>query len=257
MAPFRLTDVYIMDDPMFFTHAPLRLFVVVAVVLAAATGAGCRGTSEADSTAQPGPAAGAAPARDPTAPPARPKVVALGDSLTAGLGLVESQSYPHVLQQRIDAEGYEFDVVNAGVSGDTSAGGLRRLDWALEGDVRILIIALGANDGLRGLSVADMKQNLSKIIERAKERGVVVILAGMEAPPNYGEEYSTAFRQAFREVALNQRVLFIPFLLQDVAGHSDFNQADGIHPNARGAARMADTVWTVLRPMLDQMTGAS
>jgi acyl-CoA thioesterase-1 len=183
--------------------------------------------------------------------------VALGDSLTAGLGLLETQAYPALLQERINADGYEFEVVNAGVSGDTSAGGLRRLDWALDGDVRVLIVALGANDGLRGLSVAEMKQNLASIIERAKGRGVVVILAGMEAPPNYGEEYAVAFRQAFREIALRERVLFIPFLLQNVAGHSELNQGDGIHPNAQGAARVADTVWGVLRPMLDQMASAS
>ena len=183
--------------------------------------------------------------------------MALGDSLTAGYGLLESQSYPVLLQQRIDAEGYEFEVVNAGVSGDTSAGALRRLDWALEGDVRVLIVALGGNDGLRGLSVGDMKQNLSSIIERAKERGVAVILAGMEAPPNYGEEYAVAFRQAFRDVAQKERVLFIPFLLQNVAGRGELNQTDGIHPNPRGTAVVADTVWGVLRPTLDQMTGSS
>jgi acyl-CoA thioesterase-1 len=212
-------------------------------------------SSSGNATAQPGSPA-AAP-EHPAAPPARPKIVALGDSLTAGLGLVESESYPVLLQRKIDAEGYEFEVVNAGVSGDTTAGGLRRLDWALEGDVRILIVALGGNDGLRGLSVADMKRNLSAIIERARERGVTVILAGMEAPPNYGQEYATAFRQAFRDVALTHRVLYIPFLLQGVAGHAELNQSDGIHPNARGAATVADTVWAVLRPMLDQMTSTS
>ena len=143
------------------------------------------------------------------------------------------------------------------MSGDTSAGGLRRLDWALEGEVRVLVLALGANDGLRGLSVAEMKKNLTAIIERAKARGVIVILAGMEAPPNYGQEYAAAFRQAFRQVALEQRVLFIPFLLQDVAGHSALNQSDGIHPNAAGASRVAETVWGVLGPTLDQMAAAS
>ena len=183
--------------------------------------------------------------------------MALGDSLTAGLGLLETQSYPMVLQQRLDAERYNFEVINAGVSGDTSAGGLRRLDWALEGNVRVLIVALGANDGLRGLSAADMKQNLASIIQRAKADGIVVILAGMEAPPNYGQEYATAFRQTFREVALKERVLFIPFLLKDVAGHSDMNQGDGIHPNVQGASRVADTVWEVLRPVLDQLDQAA
>jgi acyl-CoA thioesterase-1 len=182
--------------------------------------------------------------------------VILGDSLTAGLGLVESASYPYILQQHLDRDGYSFEVVNAGVSGDTSAGGLRRLDWALEGNVRVLILALGANDGLRGLSVAEMKENLSTIIDRARERNVVVILAGMEAPPNYGPEYVQSFRTAFRDVALQKRVLLIPFLLDRVAGDPALNQPDGIHPNAAGARVIADTVWPVLRTLLDQMVTA-
>jgi acyl-CoA thioesterase I len=206
------------------------------------------------------------PAPSAPAPPAaphsdegleRPRVVVLGDSLTAGLGLVETQSFPHLLQEKIDADGYRFDVDNAGVSGDTSAGGLRRLDWSLQGDVRVLIVALGANDGLRGLSVAEMKKNLSEIIQRAQERNIVVILAGMEAPPNYGQEYATAFRQAYRETALKHRVLFIPFLLDKVAGQSALNQGDGIHPNADGARVVADNVWTVLKPLLDQLAAAA
>lgn len=186
--------------------------------------------------------------------PARPRVVALGDSLTAGLGISEQQAYPALLQKKIDADGYQFDVVNAGVSGDTSAGGVRRLDWALEGDVKVLIVALGANDGLRGLSVPEMKKNLTQIIERAKERQIVVILAGMEAPPNYGPEYTVSFRQAYGEVASEQRVLVIPFLLEGVAGRSSLNQGDGVHPTAEGAAVMAETVWRVLKPVLDQMS---
>lgn len=201
------------------------------------------------------PAAPAAPAPDEGN--GRGKIVVLGDSLTAGLGLLETQSFPHLLQQQIDDEGYEFDVENAGVSGDTSAGGLRRLEWALQGNVRVLIVALGANDGLRGLSVADMKKNLSEIIQRAQARNIVVILAGMEAPPNYGQEYATAFRQAYRDVALKHRVLFIPFLLDKVAGQSALNQGDGIHPNPEGARIIADHVWAVLRPLLDQLAAAA
>lgn len=237
---------------MFLIHARLRWCVRLMLLAACALPVACGSASPPADAPQ-----STAAARDPEAPPARPRVVILGDSLTAGLGLVESESFPARLQQRVDDEGYSFEVVNAGVSGDTSAGGLRRLDWALEGDVRVLVLALGANDGLRGLSVADMKKNLTAIIERAKARGVVVILAGMEAPPNYGQEYAAAFRQAFRQVALEQRVLFIPFLLQDVAGHSALNQSDGIHPNAAGASRVAETVWGVLGPALDQMAAAS
>jgi acyl-CoA thioesterase-1 len=193
---------------------------------------------------------------DPTVPPARPRIVAFGDSLTAGLGLLEQEAYPAIIQQKIDEAGYDFDVVNAGLAGDTSAGGVRRLGWALDGDIRVLLVAFGGNDGLRGLPVTQMKENLSTIIDQARERGVVVVLIGMEAPPNFGQEYATAFRQAFRDVALAERVLFIPFLMQDVAGRLELNQPDGIHPNAAGARVMAETVWAVLEPLLDQMSGA-
>jgi acyl-CoA thioesterase-1 len=186
----------------------------------------------------------------------RPKIAVLGDSLTAGLGLVDTQSYPSLLQQKIDAEGFAYEVVNAGVSGDTSAGGLRRLDWVLKEDVRVLIVALGANDGLRGLSVAEMKQNLGHIIETARDKHVLVILAGMEAPPNYGAEYAAAFRSAYRELARQYRVPLIPFLLDKVAGEAALNQADGIHPNPAGAKIVADTVWSVLKPMLDQLSAS-
>ena len=211
----------------------------------------CRGKSaEEPQPAPPAPQASGSESGDPE----RPRIVALGDSLTAGLGLLESQAYPADLQRKIDADGYKFEVVNAGVSGDTTAGGLRRLDWALEGDVKVLIVALGGNDGLRGLSVGEMKGNLTKIIERARDRNILVILAGMEAPPNYGEEYATAFRTTFRDVALEQRVLFIPFLLDKVAGQPQLNQGDGIHPNVQGATIVSETVWTVLRPLLDQLS---
>lgn len=186
----------------------------------------------------------------------RPKIVVLGDSLTAGLGLLDTQSFPSLLQQKIDADGFEFEVVNGGVSGDTSAGGLRRLDWVLQEDVRLLIVALGANDGLRGLSAAEMKRNLEEIIQTARARHVLVILAGMEAPPNYGAEYATSFRQVYRDLALQYRVPFIPFLLDKVAGQPALNQTDGIHPNPAGAAVVADTVWSVLKPMLDQLSAS-
>ncbi len=187
---------------------------------------------------------------------ARPRVVVLGDSITAGYGLLEAQSFPSLLQQKIDADGYVFEVVNAGVSGDTSAGGLRRLEWSLDGDVRVLIVALGGNDGLRGLSASDMKQNIGGIIQRARDRRIVVILAGMEAPPNYGAEYAAAFRRTFQDLAREHRVLYIPFLLDRVGGRPELNQPDGIHPNPQGAAVVSDTVWTALRPVLDQMSAS-
>ena len=162
-----------------------------------------------------------------------------------------------MLQKKLDVAGYNYEVVNAGVSGDTSAGGLRRLDWALEGDVRVLILALGANDGLRGLPPGEMKRNLEEIIERAKERNITVILAGMEAPPNYGPEYTAAFRRVYQDLAREHDVRFLPFLLDTVAGNSALNQRDGIHPNAQGAAIVADGIWTVLRPVLEKVATAS
>ncbi len=187
------------------------------------------------------------------APPAlamRPRIVVLGDSLTAGLGLAPDDAFPALLQRRLDEEGIAYDVVNAGVSGDTSAGGLRRLDWALDGDVRILIVALGGNDALRGLGVDDLRRNLSAIIERAKARKVQVLLVGMEAPPNYGRPYGVSFHQVFPELARKYEVPFLPFLLQGVAGVDLLNQPDGIHPTVEGARIVADNVWAVLRPMV-------
>lgn len=160
------------------------------------------------------------------------------------------ESFPSLIGQRLKARGLEYDVVNAGVSGDTSAGGVRRLDWSLEGDVQVLIVALGANDGLRGLPTRDMKNNLAAVLDRARDRKITVILAGMEAPPNNGPEYTRAFRDAYAELAAKYKVRFIPFLLQGVAGDASLNQADGIHPNTRGAEIVADLVWAELEPEL-------
>lgn len=180
----------------------------------------------------------------------RARIVFLGDSLTAGLGLPREHSVPSLIQARLDAEGHVYEVVNAGVSGDTSAGGLRRLDWALEGDVEILVIELGANDGLRGLPVAQMKANLGEIITRARARGITVILTGMEAPPNYGPVYTAEFRRAFRDLADDHDVVFVPFFLEGVAGIAALNNGDGIHPNAEGAKVIEQTIWRALEPEL-------
>ena len=223
------------------------LFVVLACLMVAA----CRSEAPAPAAAE---APGAAPASAPAPTSARPRVVFLGDSLTAGLGLESSQSFPELIGQRLAREGYDFEVVNAGVSGDTSAGGLRRLEWSLEGDVKVLVVALGANDGLRGLSPAEMKKNLDAVLERAAAKGVTVVLAGMEAPPNFGAEYTRQFRGVYAELAQQYRVRFVPFLLQGVAGDASLNQADGIHPNARGAQLVADVVWAELKPALPRPT---
>jgi acyl-CoA thioesterase-1 len=180
-----------------------------------------------------------------------PRVVVLGDSLTAGYGLSMKDAYPTLLQERINDEGLKYTVVNAGVSGDTSAGGLSRLDWALDGDVRVLIVALGGNDGLRGLPITELSRNLSTIIERAQARGITVILAGMEAPPNYGFDYTVALHKAYPALARQYHVTLVPFLLEGVAGIPSLNQPDGIHPTAQGARIVRDNVWKALKPVLD------
>jgi acyl-CoA thioesterase I len=206
-----------------------------------------RATAARPADTAPGPGAGA-PAATPAS--ARPRVVVLGDSIAAGLGLAREESFPARLQQKIDRAGLAFEVVNAGLSGDTSAGGLRRLDWALDGDVRVLVLELGANDGLRGLPAAEMRRNLSTIVERAKARQVAVLLCGMEAPPNFGASYTSEFRAVYAAVAREHDVPFIPFVLDGVAGLADLNQPDGIHPNPAGARKVADLVWEHLQPML-------
>ena len=182
----------------------------------------------------------------------RARIVFLGDSLTAGYGLDVEQSVPSLVQKQLDAEGYTYEVVNAGVSGDTSAGGLRRLDWSLDGNVRILVVELGANDGLRGLPVADMKQNLKTIITAAKRRGIDVLLTGMEAPPNYGPAYTSDFRRAFRDLAGEEHVALMPFYLYQVAGVPALNIADGMHPNPTGARIVEANLWRSLKPLLDK-----
>lgn len=196
------------------------------------------------------PASQAEPA---TARSKRPRIIFLGDSLTAGLGLDMRDNFPSLLQQRLDEKGYDFEVVNAGVSGDTSAGGLRRLEWAMaDGDPRVLVVALGGNDGLRGLAPDQLEANLAAIIEQAQARGLSVILAGMEAPPNFGADYTARFRAVYPTLATRYEIALIPFLLEGVAGDPAFNQSDGIHPNQRGAQAVADLVWRTLEPALDQ-----
>jgi acyl-CoA thioesterase-1 len=191
-----------------------------------------------------------ATAPTPTKSEELPAIVAFGDSLTAGYGLLPEQSYPTLLQRKLNEKGYHYRVINAGVSGDTSAGGARRIDWALQGDVKFLILELGGNDALRGQPVAAMKKNLAQIIEAAQQRGVTVILAGMEAPPNMGEDYTREFRQAYRDLAIKYKITFLPFVLDGVGGKPELNQPDGIHPNAEGEVIMTENVWRVLEPML-------
>jgi acyl-CoA thioesterase-1 len=186
-----------------------------------------------------------------------PKIVAFGDSLTAGLGLEPSQSYPELLQKRLDVDGFNYEVVNAGISGDTSAGGVRRIDWTLADDVDFVILELGANDILRGQPIDQMKKNLGQIIERIKAKGAEVLLAGMEAPTNSGPEYRKQTHDAFVELASQYDVELIPFFLEGVAGEVSMNQSDGIHPNSEGTRRVTETVYKSLRPLLEKRRSKS
>jgi acyl-CoA thioesterase-1 len=227
----------------------LQRGVLLAVLLVLASCSRETGTGVPAST--PAPATPPASTAQDSDASARPKIVVLGDSLTAGLGLAPSEAYPALVEQKLHAAGFEWDVVNAGVSGDTSAAGLARLDWALDQpNVRILLLELGANDGLRGLPVDEMKKNLAAVIERAQSKHISVLLAGMEAPPNFGPDYTVSFRQAYRDLAKQYHVALLPFLLDKVAGNAALNQGDGIHPNVEGERIVADNVWTVLKPMV-------
>lgn len=181
----------------------------------------------------------------------RPKIVAFGDSLTAGFGLAEKESYPYLLQERLKADGYDYEVINAGVSGETSLGGLERIDWVLEQEnVRILVLELGANDLLRGLPVAKMKDNLDRIIKRAKAKNVEVLLCGMLAPPTMGAQYQREFVTVFPDLATANKVEFLPFVLEGIALDPKLNQSDGIHPNAEGAKVLMANVYEALQPLL-------
>ncbi len=181
------------------------------------------------------------------------KIVAFGDSLTAGFGLAEPESYPYLLQQKLKADGYDYEVVNAGVSGDTSLGGLERVDWVLgQENVAILILELGANDLLRGMPVNRMKSNLDQIIRKAKAKNVKILLCGMLAPPTAGSDYSRDYVNAFPDLADEHNVEFLPFLLEGVATKRELNQADGIHPNAEGTRIMTDNIYSALKPLLSK-----
>lgn len=181
------------------------------------------------------------------------RVVVLGDSITAGYGLDPAEAYPTILQEKIDAAGLNYKVVNAGVSGDTSAGGLRRVNWAL-GKQRadVLVIALGGNDGLRGISPAETEQNLAGIVEksRAKNPAMKVLIAGMEMPSNLGADFVAQFKAVFSKVAAEKKTALVPFLLDGVGGDEKLNQADRIHPTAEGQRKVAENVWQILEGVL-------
>lgn len=180
----------------------------------------------------------------------RPTIVAFGNSLTAGFGVAPEHAYPARLEDRLKRAGYSYDVVNAGVSGDTTAGGLRRLDWILRSDPELVILELGANDGLRGLNLEQTRTNLKQIIERLKASGTTVLLTGMKLPPNYGSDYTSRFESMYEELAADYKLPFYPFFLEGVAAKPSLNQADGIHPTGEGYRIIAENLFQTVKPLL-------
>lgn len=264
------------------TMRPLRSAVLVAAVLLAA----CGKEAPPPGAGAPAAAPAAAPVAEPTAAsPAEPlaepsgaapapatdstattdttastlaegagvTIAFLGDSLTAGFGLDEDQAFPALIAAALSAEGRQVRVVNAGISGDTTAGGLARLDWLLRNRPDILVVSLGANDGLRGLPLASSEQNLRAIVEKGKAAGARILLVGMMIPPNYGPEYTSQFAEIYPRIAAEQQVPLVPFLLEGVAGVRQLNQADGIHPTAEGQKILAQTLLGPVRSLLDDV----
>ena len=179
-------------------------------------------------------------------------VLALGDSLTAGFGVDEEYSFPSRIQVKIDDENLGYKIVNAGISGDTTAGGVRRINWLMKHKPQVVILALGANDGLRGLSVDEMRSNLEAMIRISHENNARVLLAGMKALPNYGKDYVEKFESVYPELAKKYELVYLPFLLEGVAGVREHTRPDGLHPTASGYKIVADLVWQYLQPMLKQ-----
>ena len=239
-------------------HLLRRRFILSTLALLAISGCSlrnvsCGGRPEAQVQQAPTPSP-----EDPRGGSRTLTIAFLGDSLTAGLGLLSQEAYPQIVEDLFEAEGYgEVEVSNAGLSGDTTAGGLRRVEQVLSGNPEILVVALGGNDALRGLTVAQTYDNLNGIIEAAQNAGVDVLLVGMQAPTNLGEDYQATFRALYTRLARDHAayVKFIPFLLEGVAGVPELNQPDGIHPNAQGARKMAELLYPKLRDMVDQRLG--
>ncbi|MFZ5815234.1 MAG: arylesterase [Bacillota bacterium] len=235
---------------------PMYLVILLVAALLMLGTAGCGRRQKPDNTArQPAPAQAEKASTVKTPDPSIdrtgwPVIVAFGDSLTAGLGVPAEQNYPSQLQAELDERGYRYRVVNAGISGDLSAGGLNRVGSVLEHNPEIVILELGANDGLQGKSTAQLKENLAGIIRRLQQEQVTVVLAGMHAPPNYGPEYTQAFHQVYVDLAKEYSLPFIPFMLANVGGIPELNLADGIHPTPEGYQIVVQTVLQTLEPLL-------
>ncbi len=186
-------------------------------------------------------------------------ILFLGDSLSAGFGLDVEDAFPSLIQKKVEQEKLPFKVINAGLSGETTAGGLRRIDWLLKQKVDVLVIELGGNDGLRGIAPSETEKNLQGIIDKAREKNpdVVIVLAGMQAPPNMGTDYTEKFRAIFPALAKKNSIALIPFLLEGVAGNPRLNLPDGIHPTIEGHRIVAQTVWNMLNPILSRTIEAT
>ncbi len=186
-----------------------------------------------------------------------PVILLLGDSLTAGYGVDRDDAYPALLMDKIRQIGWQAEIIDASISGTTTAGGVRLLDWHLRRQIEVLVIALGGNDGLRGVSPAESKTNLQHIIAKARHKypAIDIILAGMKALPNMGETYGAEFYQLYQDLAAENQITLLPFLLEGVGGIPEMNQADGIHPNPAGQRVIADLVWSVIKPILEKYQG--
>lgn len=183
------------------------------------------------------------------------RILFFGDSITAGYGIQKSQAFPALIQQKIDSLNWNFDAVNAGLSGETSAGGLRRIDWMLRQPVSVFVLELGGNDGLRGIDLDVTKKNLQQIIDKVQSEypDAKVLIAGMQVPPNMGPEYSQKFREIYPDLAEENDAELIPFLLNDLGGDSDLMQSDGIHPTEKGHKLVTKKVWEELQPVLQSL----
>lgn len=186
-------------------------------------------------------------------------ILFFGDSLTAGMGLDPESAFPAIIQKKLDSLGLDYQVINAGLSGETTAGGKNRVNWVLKQNVAIFVLELGANDGLRGVPLEETRKNLQVIIDkvRAKNPEIEILLTGMQIPPNMGADYASGFREIFPELAKKNDVYLVPFLLEDVGGNPELNQADGIHPTADGQKILAENVWKVLEQIIKDQAESS
>ncbi|HTQ78833.1 MAG TPA: arylesterase [Thermoanaerobaculia bacterium] len=231
-------------------HSPAAFFVAALLAFSGTACTACKGREVSFQPADTPAAVSSQPVPSQRPVASGPTVIFLGDSLTAGLGLEEAQAFPALLSDRFAASNLPLHVINAGVSGDTTAGGLRRLDWLLGQKPKIVVLGLGANDALRGAPTEEIEQNLREIIRRCQARGAEVLLLGMRIPPNYGPDYTGRFSALYPRIAKEMGVPLVPFLLAGVGGIPELNQADGIHPTAVGQRKVADNVYPYLSELV-------